>query len=526
MAKCSPLATSRLSGKDAGQFVVGSFMMRRFLLGAACALATAAPAAAQTLHVALRQDLDVMDPTLATTYVGRIVFAGLCDKLFDIDEKLNIVPQLATGYEWADDKTLVLHLRPGVKFQDGEPVDAEAVKYTLNRDLTMQGSFRRSEISSIDHVDVVDPTTVRIVLKTPSGAFLSQLTDRAGMPLPPKATEQEGKDFAAHPVCSGPFKFVERVPQDHVTLEKFAGYWDAKDIHFDKVIYQVFTDSSVRLANLKAGTSDIVEYIAPTDTAAVKADPKLRLAVFDALGNFGITNNLDNGPRANTPYGKDALVRQAFSAAIDRAALVSVVYNNMYSPSVQPVSASSPFYDLSLNPPPRDVGKARALLKQAGVTLPVKVELMTPNQPDVLQAAEVIQSMVAQVGFDVHIQAIEFASSLQASVRGDYEAYMIGWSGRVDADGNSYAFLHSGQGNNASHYANATVDKLLDDARNSTDLAKRKADYFKVWAQIQQDLPITYLYNPRNIMAMSAKLQGFRPVPDGMIRLQGLEMSK
>jgi peptide/nickel transport system substrate-binding protein len=500
--------------------------MRRLLLAAACVLATAAPSFAQTLHVALRQDLDVLDPTLATTTVGRIVFAGLCDKLFDIDEKLNIVPQLATGYEWADEKTLVIHLRPGVKFQNGEPVDADAVKYTLNRDLTMQGSFRKSEISSIDHMDVVDPMTVRIVLKSPSGAFLSQLTDRAGMPLPPKATEQEGKDFAAHPVCSGPFKFVERVPQDHVTLDKFAGYWDAKDVHFDKVIYQVFIDSSVRLANLKTGTTDIAEFIVPTDTAAVKADPKLRLAVFDALGNFGITNNLDNGPRAKTPYGENALVRQAFSEAIDREALVNVVYSGMYAPSVQPVSASSPFYDPSLKPPPRDVAKAKALLKQAGVTLPVKVDLLTPNQPDLLQEAEVIQSMATEAGFDVHIQAIEFASSLQASARGDYEGYLIGWSGRVDADGNSYAFLHSGQGNNVSRYANATVDKLLDDARYSTDLAKRKAEYFKVWAQIQQDLPVTYLYNPRNIMAMSVKLKGFRPVPDGMIRLQGLEMSK
>src|SRR5215475_13124068 len=143
--------------------------MRRFLLATACVLATAVPAAAQTLHVALRQDLDVMDPTLATTYVGRIVFAGLCDKLFDIDEKLNIVPQLATGYEWADDRTLVLHLRPDVKFHNGEVLDAAAVKYTFDRYLTMQGSFRKSEISSIDHVEIVDPGTVRVVLKSPSG---------------------------------------------------------------------------------------------------------------------------------------------------------------------------------------------------------------------------------------------------------------------------------------------------------------------------------------------------------------------
>jgi peptide/nickel transport system substrate-binding protein len=500
--------------------------MRRCLLAAACLLVTTLPAFAQILHVALRQDLDVMDPTTATTYVGRIVFAGLCDKLFDIDEKLNIVPQLATGYEWADDKTLIVHLRSGVKFQDGEMLDAASVKYSLERHLTMQGSFRKSEISSIDHVEVVDPATVRIVLKSPSGAFLAQLTDRAGMILPPKATEAAGKDFAAHPVCSGPFKFVERVPQDHVTLERFADYWDAKDIHFDKVVYQVLVDSSVRLANLKAGTVDIVEYVAPTDAAAVKADPMLRLVVSDALGYFSITNNLANGPQADNPYGQNALVRQALDLAIDRAALVNVVFNDMYSPTVQAVPASSPFYDGALKVPARDVAKAKALLKQAGVPLPVKLDLLTFNDPQVMQASEVIQSMAAEAGFDVHIQSMEFASSLAASQRGEYQAYMIGWSGRVDIDGNTYQFLHTGQGNNASHYSNPMVDKLLDEGRSSEDPAKRKAIYDQMWPELRKDLPLTYLWTARNIVGMSAKLQGYRPVPDGMIRIQGMEMSK
>ena len=500
--------------------------MRRLLLAAACVLATAAPAFAQTLRIALRQDLDVMDPTIATTYVGRIVFAGLCDKLFDIDAKLNIVPQLATGYEWADEKTLVIHLRPGVKFQDGEPVDADAVKYTLNRYLTMQGSYRKSEISSIDHVDVVDPATVRIVLKSPSGAFLAQLTDRSGMILPPKATEAAGKDFAQHPVCSGPFKFVERVPQDHVTLERFPGYWDAKDIHFDKVIYQVLVDSSVRLANLKAGTVNLAEYVAPTDAAAVKADAKLRLVVSDALGYFSIENNLANGPQADNPYGKSALVRQALDAAIDRKALVNVVYSDMYTPTVQEVPPGSPFYDPALTVPQRDVAKAKALLKQAGVTPPVKLELLAFNNPDILQAAEVIQSMASEAGFDIHIQAMEFASSLQAAHQGQFQAYLIGWSGRPDIDGNTYQFLHTGQGNNDSRYSNPIVDKLLDEGRGTVDLAKRKPIYAEMMQQERKDLPFTYLWTPSNIVGMSAKLTGFRPLPDGMIRLQGLEMSK
>ena len=138
-------------------------------------------------------------------------------------------------------------------------MDAAAVKYSLDRHLTMQGSFRRSEINAMDHVDVVDPLTVRIVLKAPSSPFLAQLTDRAGMIVSPKAAEAAGKDFGLKPVCAGPFRFVERVPQDHITLERFPQYWDAGNIHLDRVTYQTIPDSSIRLANLQAGSIELSE---------------------------------------------------------------------------------------------------------------------------------------------------------------------------------------------------------------------------------------------------------------------------
>ena len=134
--------------------------------------------------------------------------------------------------------------------------------------------------------------------------------------------------------------------------------------------------------------------------------------------------------------------------------------------------------------------------------------------------------MAAEAGIEVKIQAMEFASSLQTSQRGDYQAYMIGWSGRADIEGNTYAFLHSGGSNNSSGYGNPAVDKLLDQARGSVDLAKRKASYDQMWPILRQDLPITYLWSPRNIMGLSAKVTGFRPVPDGMIRLQGLALAQ
>ncbi len=256
--------------------------MRRLLLAAVLLLPVLAHA--QTLRIALREDPDILDPTLARTVMGRIVFAGLCDKLFDIDEKLNVVPMLATGYEWADPTTLILHLRPGVLFHDGTAMDAASVKYSLERHLNMPSSFRRSEIGAMDHVDIVDPATVRIVLKAPSSPFLAQLTDRAGMIVSPKAAEAAGKEFGLHPVCAGPFKFAERVAQDRIVLDRFAEYWNKDAIHFDRVVYQPIPDSSVRLANLQAGIVDIDEYVVPTDTDAVKANRKLRLMAFDGLG--------------------------------------------------------------------------------------------------------------------------------------------------------------------------------------------------------------------------------------------------
>ena len=197
--------------------------LRLFAVLCGLTIFAAQPLAGQTLHIGLREDPDILDPTLARSYVGRIAFAGLCDKLFDIDEKLQIVPQLALGYEWTDPKTLVIHLRPNVTFHDGEVFDADAVKFGLERHLTLPGSYRRSEISVIDHIEVIDPMTVRLVLKSPSAPLLAILTDRSGMIVAPKAAQEAGKDFGLHPVCNGPFKFTERVAQDRIVLDRYPG---------------------------------------------------------------------------------------------------------------------------------------------------------------------------------------------------------------------------------------------------------------------------------------------------------------
>ncbi|MBN8890017.1 MAG: ABC transporter substrate-binding protein [Rhodospirillales bacterium] len=502
--------------------------MRRLLLAAAAVLALT-PLAAQaqgTLKIGLREDPDILDPTLGSSYVGRIVYAGMCDKLFDLDAKLNIIPQLATGYKYEDPTHLVITLRAGVTFQDGEKLDAEAVKYSLNRHLTMKRSMRVGEINAIQSIEVVDPLTVRLVLKQPSSPLLAQLTDRSGIIVAPQAAEKAGADFGLHPVCAGPYAFAERVPQDRIVLKRYPGYWNAKDYHFDEVVYLPITNSAVTLANLQAGSMDLAESITPTDIAAVKADPKLKLAIGDGLGYVGINFNVNNGPAAKTMIGENPLVRRAFELSIDRTALIQVVFNGMFTPTAQANPPSSPFYVPSIQPPARDIAAAKALLKQAGVTGRVPVELTVPNSPVNMQAAQVIQSMVAEAGFDLKIRAMEFASSLQAGYAGNFQAYMIGWSGRSDADGNMWALMHTGGTFNYGHHSNPAMDKLLDDARLVTDVAQRRDIYGKVWAIQRQDLPLVYLWTAKNIVGMKKNLDGFVQVPDGLIRLGGLHFSK
>lgn len=497
--------------------------MRHLVLAAV--LAAALPASAQHLRIGLADDADILDPTLSRTFVGRIVYAGLCDKLFDINDKLEIVPQLATGYRWDSPTQLTVTLRDGVRFHDGEKMDAEAVRYSLNRHLTLQGSFRRSEISSIQSIEVVDPLTVRLLLKAPFVPLVAQLSDRAGMIVSPKAAEAAGREFGNNPVCAGPYRFVERVAQDRIVLERFADHWDAANYHVQRVTYRPIPDGSVRLANLRAGALDLIERLEPTDVADVRANTALRVSQSEWLGYQSIQFNIGNGARADTPLGRDARVRAAFDAAIDRAAIIQVVYGGLWTANAQYVPPANPFYAAAFPPPGRDLARAQALLKEAGVALPVPVTLTVPNAPDQRQVAEVIQAMTAEAGFDVRINAMEFASSLQAAQRGDFEAYFIGWSGRVDPDGNIFSFAHTTGGQNDGKYSNPEMDKLLEAARAESDMAKRRALYADITRiLVTEDRPRLYLWSRKNLVGHTAKLTGYVDVPDGLIRLRGVKL--
>jgi peptide/nickel transport system substrate-binding protein len=501
-------------------------LFRRLALALLLSCGVAAAASAETtLRIGLAEDPDVLDPSLARTYVGRIVFASLCDKLFDIDENLKIVPQLALSNETsADGKTVTIKLRPGVKFHDGEALDATAAKYSLDRHLNMKGSFRKSELSTVDSVEVVDPLTIKLNLKTPFSPLLALLTDRAGMMVSPKASEAAGDKFGLHPVCAGPYKFVERVQQDRIVVEKFADYWNKDQVFIDKITYLPIVDGTVRLANLRSGGLDLIERVQATDIKTVRDDKKLKLSKAVSLGYAGITYNLANGPKADTPFGKDARVRQALELSIDREAINQVVFNGEFVPGNQWINPQNSYYQEKFPIPKRDVAKAKALLKEAGVNGPLTLDLMVPNGAENKAVAEVLQSMAAEAGFDLKIRVTEFATSLKQAEDGNFQLFLIGWSGRPDPDGNSFVFQTCKAPQNNGNYCDPEVDAAHAVARSKSDPAERKKAYETVARKTLSEGSVLYLYHAQVLLALSEKLEGFKPMPDGLVRVVGLKL--
>jgi peptide/nickel transport system substrate-binding protein len=493
---------------------------------AALALALPTFVAAQTLRFGLAEDPDILDPTLARTFVGRIVFAALCDKLFDIDEKLNIVPQLATSYQWsADNKALTIKLRQGVTFHDGEKLDAAAVKFNIERHKNMAGSNRRGELAPVSSVDVVDPSTVRLNLSAPFSPLLAQLADRAGMMVSPKAAQAEGDKFGAKPVCSGPFRFVERVAQDRIVLERYPGYWNKDALHLDKIIYLPIPDATVRLANLKSGQLDFIERVAPSDIPALKTDSRFKVARITEIGYQGITINTGKSDLAQkNPLGKDARVREAFELALDRQGIVDVAMDGEADVGNQWVAPTSAFYAKNVPIPKHDVARAKALLAEAGVSNP-SFTLMTPTESDAQKVAQVVQSMAKEAGFDVKIQSTEFATSLNMADKGDFEAYVLAWSGRADPDGNLFSFYGCKQPLNYSGYCKQEVDELLNKSRTTLDPAERRKVFEQIAAIVLKDRPIVYLFHRHWLWAYANKLSGLRTIPDGLVRVQGLKLN-
>ena len=508
--------------------------------GATAAPAQTAPAQAPgkpaaaggTVTFALENDVIDFDPMRSRAFVDRNAHYQIYDSLVTVDPKGKIIPSLAEKWDTSSDgKQVTFTLRKDVKYQDGSVFDAESVKWNLDRYRTTQGSARTGELAPVDSVDVVDPATVRVNLKTPFAPFLSLLVDRAGMMVSRKVVESAGEDFTrkAFKAGTGPFVLTEAVKDDHITLEKNPDWW-GKDQSgnklplLDKIIIKPITNTDVRLTNVRTGDAQIANNIGGKDVPTVKSDSTL---VYQEVPGLAFNSLIPN--RKSGFIFEEGRYVKAVSMAIDRKEIVDKAYFGLGSVGYGTIAPPHFAYDANFKPFEKpDPDGAKQLIQQVGKG-PLAFEfLVSAGDPVTLQIAQLIQAQLRKADIDAQITQLEFAQILQAQDEHSFKGMtLIGWSGRIDPDGNTYDHVYTGRPNNDSSYSNKDVDSLLDQERGTNDESKRKDAFRKAEQIYVVDDPARVWYRFAVAQLLTVKqLQGLQPYPDQIPRFQYASLQK
>ena len=472
----------------------------------------------QMLTMSTPTEPDSLDPTFANTFAANMVFTSFCEKLYDTDQNLKIVPELAAAMPKIAKNGLSedIKIKPGVKFNDGTPLNAEAVKTSLDRDLTAKGSARVQDLEAVKSVSVKDPMTVHIDLKHESAALTAQFTSRAGLVMSPTALKKEGLNFQKNPVCVGPFKYKSRVSGTSMTFVKSNDYYDKDKVKLAGVTYKFITDSSVATANLQSGDVDVAEHLAPSDVSKLQNNPDFKVLKSNTIAYQGVDINVD--PKSGTDLSKSAKLREAFEMAIDRKTLNSAVWQNAEIVDCNPLPMQSP---LRTNIPctPYDVAGAKKLVQQSGIKSP-SIELLVSSGDASVREGQAVQSMLEKVGFTVKIRTMDLVSGIQYADEGKSDAFLVGWSGRVDPDGDLNDLVTTGGSNNFSHLSDPTIDKLVREAATTYDQSQRKALYAQIVKRLDTIRSTIYLYHDRWYTGTSKNVSGIVYGPDGFPRLK------
>jgi peptide/nickel transport system substrate-binding protein len=339
----------------------------------------------------------------------------------------------------------------------------------------------------------------------------------------PKAARVLGDKLATGPVCAGPYKFAEWVPQGRIVFEKFDRYWNAAAIHIDRVSYLPVPDDTVRLANLRSGGFQLSERVAPTDIATVRNDNRVQLYDSPSVGYRVLSVNTNKGEAAKSPLGSNAALREAFEASLDRTIINQVAFDGLFIPSNQPEVPGSPFYASAFPVPQRDLARAKKLVAESGMPR-VPVNLLISTDPLDGRVGEIIQAMAGEAGFDVKLTVIESATLLSRIQSGNYEVSLLIWSGRSDPDANVSIWVACDGFVNWGKYCDPKLDDILRRARSTTVAGERAKLYAEAAAIYLAARPYLFLYHLKWYWGASRKLTGFVPHPDGIIRLQGLRL--
>jgi peptide/nickel transport system substrate-binding protein len=478
-----------------------------------------APKKGGTLRVGFYIEAATMDPHLSGSKIDRQVYHNIYEPLVVLDTHLGVKPGLAESWQQPDPRTLIFKLRRGVKFHDGTDFNAEAAKFNFTRMKEEPKSIRKGEVASVDTIEVVDAYTVRLNLKRPDASLLATLTDRAGMMVSPRVVQERGAELErnAKGAGTGPFEFVEWVRDDHILIKRHDNYWNKQGgPYLDRVRYRPIPDDTVKLQSLQAGEIDVIDYVQPRDVAAVKADKNVVVLDVPSLADFGYQLNHQRPPFNSKP------LRQAVALSLDLEQIVKGVWLNVGVPANGPIPPTSWAYDRSISYIKRDLAKAKARLAEGGKAGGFTFTLTTNNLPINVQEAEVMQAQLAEAGITLKIKLVDGATLIADGNARNFEMVSFQWSGRPDPDGNIYQFFHTTPGTsfNWSGIANPQLDALLDKTREVSAQAERKKLYSEVTKILQDELPMLFIVHPIEPKAFSPRVQGYEPIPDGMMRFK------
>lgn len=487
----------------------------------------------KTVIFARGADSISLDPIMIEDGESAKVVANVYDTLVRYKEgSTEVEPALAT--EWttsADGKEWTFKLRKGVKFHDGTPFNAEAVKFNIERQLppnqTADMPYADFTFGMIDKVVAVDENTVKFDLKTPYAPFLLNLAMSLSAPMAsPEAVKKYGKDFGMHPVGTGPFVFDSWEKDSKISLKANPDYWDGKP-KVDKLIFEVVKENSVRANKLMAGEADIIDGIDPNDVERLKGDANLNFMTSPGMNINYMAMRTDRKPFDNPK------VREAISRAINRDELVKNLYKGNALVANGPLPPILFGFDKDLKPYPYDPEKAKQLLKEAGYDNNLSFELLSYPNPRPYNAvggdslATAIQGYLKQVGVNMKITSANWKEHKDNVKNGKAEAYLYGWTGdNGDPDNFLFALLHSsqiGKGRlNDAKYKNPTFDDLLMKAQQSSDKNERLKDYTAAQEILVKDAPWVFISHSMDMAAARKNISGFKIHPTGVYFLRTL----
>jgi peptide/nickel transport system substrate-binding protein len=470
----------------------------------------------EVIYLSLEADPLHLDESLSLATTTRWSAGPVNDYLFAFDEDMNLEKRLVEEYNMADELTLELKIREGVKFHNGREVKASDVKFSIERQLDETvASEIAYNFTCIDSVEVVDDYSAIVHLNEPYASLLTKLARIAIVP------EECADTLKTAPVGCGPFKFVEWKHDQSIELEAFEDYWQEGYPKADRLIFKILPEYNSQRAALMAGEIDILTWLNSNDVAELENNEKVKVNSIDIQDAYYVLLNCDVEPF------NDPLVRKAISLAIDKQTCLDVTMAGYGDVLHAPVPSSSYYFDDSLKFE-RDVEKAKELLAEAGYADGFTCKLVTPQTAVEGPLGDLIQAQLAEVGITVEVEKMEVNAYLDKTfAKRDFEIMVCGDSGDGDPETLAYSYLFGQSPNNLGNYQNPEFDQLMTEGRATYDPELRREIYLKAFTLLMEDSPMTFLFGGKIYQGLAKDIEGFagdttqRYIYEGVYRNSG-----